>query len=147
MVFVQNAVNSARRNVTNKVNKLRWNDSNNLNKKRIIETYIVEIYKKYSIPASCFVFVLVGIPLGLMARSGKIGVSGGISLIFFLIYWSFLIGGEELVDEGHLNPFWAMWSPNILVGLFGIILMYKTAKEAVFFDFSKLKILIPKRFR
>ncbi|MFC1724696.1 LptF/LptG family permease [candidate division KSB1 bacterium] len=146
-IFVQNAAISAKNIAINKVNKLNWNVSNKINRNAMIDSYIVEIYKKYSIPASCFVFVLIGIPLGLMARSGKIGVSGGISLIFFLIYWSFLIAGEELVDAGHLGPFWAMWAPNILVGSFGMILMFKTAKEAVFLDFGKLKVLIPKRFR
>lgn len=145
--IIKNALVSARVNNRNKANVIRTKLSINESYLKIIDTYKVEIYKTYSIPAACFVFVLIGIPLGLMAKSGKIGVSGGISLIFFLIYWTFLIGGEELADRRIVSPFLAMWSANILIGIFGVILTYKTAKEMIFIDFTKLKIFIPKRFR
>ncbi len=48
----------------------------------MIDSYWVEIYKKYSIPFACIVFVLVGVPLGIMARRGGFGVAAGLSLAF-----------------------------------------------------------------
>ncbi|MCA9730269.1 MAG: LptF/LptG family permease, partial [Candidatus Eisenbacteria bacterium] len=41
---------------------------------RQIQKYEVEIHKKFSIPAACVVFVLVGAPLGMLARRGGMAV-------------------------------------------------------------------------
>ena len=30
--------------------------------------YLVEIYKKYSIPFACILFVLIGVPIGILAK-------------------------------------------------------------------------------
>ena len=57
-----------------------------------------------------------------MARKGGIAISMGISLGFFIVYWIFLISGEEFADRGQLSPFIAMWMPNFILGLLGIFL-------------------------
>ncbi|MBN2012687.1 LptF/LptG family permease [candidate division KSB1 bacterium] len=108
---------------------------------------LVEVHKKYSIPFACIVFVLVGAPLGVMSRHGGMAVGGGISLAFFLVYWAFLIGGEELADRNLLSPFWAMWLANILVGGVGIYLVILTVRESTFIQWDRLLLLIPKRWR
>jgi len=97
--------------------------------KKLIDSYYVEIYKKYSIPAACIVFVLIGAPLGVIVRRGGMGVSIGMSLGLFILYWAFLIGGEDLADRGIVTPFWAMWSANILIGLTGLYLLYIVSTE------------------
>jgi lipopolysaccharide export system permease protein len=55
-----------------------------------MDMYLVEIYKKYSIPFACVVFVLIGAPLGMITRKGGFGVAAGMSLGFFLLYWACL---------------------------------------------------------
>ncbi|MCB0731246.1 MAG: LptF/LptG family permease [Ignavibacteriae bacterium] len=117
------------------------------NYKKRINKYWVEVHKKYSIPFACIVFVLIGAPLGTMTRKGGLGVAAGISLGFFLVYWAFLIGGEKLSDRDLLSPFWGMWSANILLGILGIILVRKSAKERIELDFSFFKKFIPKSWR
>lgn len=111
---------------------------------RSINSLMVEVHKKYAIPAACIVFVLIGAPLGVMTRKGNLGISGGISVIFFLIYWIFLIGGEELADRQYITPFWSMWAANILVGAAGIYLTVSSVRE-----FRPLEItrFIPKFLR
>lgn len=89
-----------------------------------IDVYRVEIYKKYSIPFACIVFVLVGAPLGIRVRKGGFGVASGISLGFFLLYWTSLIGGEKLADREFISPLVGMWSANIVLGLIGIYLVF-----------------------
>ncbi|PID62649.1 MAG: permease [Ignavibacteriae bacterium] len=115
--------------------------------KKRINNYWVEIHKKYSLPFACIVFVLIGAPLGTMTRNGGFGMAAGISLGFFLVYWAFLIGGEKLSDRGMLSPFWGMWTANIVLGLLGIVLVRKSAKERVELNFDFLKKFIPKRWR
>ncbi|HDQ00158.1 MAG TPA: LptF/LptG family permease, partial [bacterium] len=107
---------------------------------------LVEIYKKYSIPFACVVFVLIGAPLGIMARRGSMAVGGGISLLFFIIYWIFLIGGEELADRDMMSPFMSMWLANFVVGIFGLLLLIQTVKE-VSINLDLINKLIPKKFK
>jgi len=100
----------------------------------------VEIHKKYSLPLICVVFVLIGAPLGIMSRQAGLAVGGGFSIIFFIIYWMFLIGGEQLADRGLLSPAVSMWLPNVLMGGLGIVLMRKAIIERTVFNWSRLKI-------
>lgn len=94
---------------------------------RQADSYKVEIYKKYSIPFACIVFTLIGAPLGYRVKRGGFGVASGLSLLFFLIYWASLIGGEKLADRDIISPFWGMWLVNIILGGFGLYLMFKSS--------------------
>ncbi|HRE42011.1 MAG TPA: LptF/LptG family permease [Ignavibacteria bacterium] len=95
--------------------------------KKQIDAYSVEIYKKFSIPFACIIFALIGAPLGYKVKKGGFGVAAGLSLLFFLIYWASLIGGEKLADRGLVSPFIGMWIANILLGVFGLYLMFKSS--------------------
>ena len=110
-------------------------------------SYLVEIEKKYSIPFACLVFVLIGAPLGIMARRGNMAVGLGLSLVFFVLYWAFLIGGEELADRLYISPFWAMWSANILLALAGTYILVRSTKEMTFISWKWAERFIPKKFR
>ena len=89
----------------------------------------VEYHKKLSIPFACVIFVLVGAPLGIRSRRGGIGMGAGTGILFFLIYYLFLVGGEQLGDRGLVPPFWAMWSPNVLFGGVGLFLTLSVSRE------------------
>jgi lipopolysaccharide export system permease protein len=90
---------------------------------------MIEVHKKYSIPVACVVFVLIGAPLGILARRSGIAISLGLSLGLFLLYWAFLIAGEELADRLIINAFWAMWSANIVIGGAGVLLLVGVIRE------------------
>lgn len=112
-----------------------------------IDQYEVEIYKKYAIPIACLVFVLVGAPLGIMARRGGFGMAATLSLGFFLLYWACLIGGEKLADRGIFSPFWGMWAANIFIGILGIILTMRIGRESVVLTFDFIKRRLPQRWQ
>jgi lipopolysaccharide export system permease protein len=113
--------------------------------RRRINAFLVEIYKKYSIPFACIVFVLIGAPLGVRAHRGGIGVAASLSVLFFLVYWAFLIGGEDLADRGILTPAMAMWAPNLLLGAVGIILILRTTREVHFQGWALIGRLFRKK--
>ena len=69
-------------------------------------------------------------------------MAAGISMLFFLIYWAGLILGEDLADRRFLSPMLAMWLPNILIGVAGILLTLRTIKEISFINLDKIKIFI-----
>lgn len=80
----------------------------------------VEVHKKYSLPAACVVFVLLGTPIGMRVRRAGPAVAF-VSIAFFLFYYLCLIGGEELANRLLLEPWLAMWLPNIVLGAWGIV--------------------------
>ena len=79
----------------------------------------VEIHKKFSLPAACVVFVLIGAPLGMRVRRAGPAVAF-VSIAFFLFYYLCLIGGEELAHRLLLPAWLAMWLPNLVLGLWGL---------------------------
>ncbi len=96
--------------------------------KRVAQ-YLVEVHKKFSIPVAAVVFILIGAPLGVMARKGGVGTGVIYSITFFVVYWAFLMGGEKIADKLIVPPALAMWSPNIIVGLAGIIVTWRMASD------------------
>lgn len=92
----------------------------------------VELHKRYSIPFSCLIFGLIGIPLGIQPR--RSGRSYGLILciLIILIYYIALTASEILAMGKDIPPSWAGWAPNLLFGIFGIYLLIKSAKESPF---------------
>ena len=129
------------------LNQITSEEQNIENQRRYENSLLVEVHKKYALAVACVVFILVGAPLGIMAKKGGVAVGLGLSLGFFVLYWAFLIGGEELADRQYISAFWAMWSANILIGGAGIYILVKSAKETKFLSWKWTEKFIPKRFR
>jgi lipopolysaccharide export system permease protein len=106
-------------------------------RQRAVAKFQIEIYKKYSIPAASLAFVLIGAPLAIMTRKGGMGLAISISILLFIVYWAFLIGGEDLADRGVVSPFWAMWSANILLTIIGLYLIYVVVSEKPVFSWFR----------
>jgi len=83
----------------------------------------VDLSKKFSIPFSALAFAFIGIPLGLLSRSGSI--LGPVFAVFLVaIYEGFIMVGEEAVPRGFLSPNVAMWLPNFVLMAAGLALIY-----------------------
>lgn len=92
--------------------------------------YDVEIQKKFSLAASCMIFVLVGAPIALRFPRGGVGLVIGVSFAIFGLYYVGLIGGESLADKAYLPPWVAMWAANIILLIVGLILASRMGREA-----------------
>ncbi len=90
----------------------------------VTQALLVEIHKKYAIPTACLVFVVIGAPLGALARSAGIAKATGLSLGFFLFYWAGLIGGEVLADRRMVSPSFAMWFANFITAGLGALMFH-----------------------
>ena len=84
---------------------------------------VFELNKRYSIPAACLVFGLIGLALGATNRrdaklaSFVLGV--GVIFAYYLLLWF----GQSLV-RGQLIPSWlAAWLANIVLGALGLMLL------------------------
>lgn len=123
-----------RNRVSNRLKFLSAKISGDMNRigqyEKTIGKYEAEIHKKYAIPAVCVVFVLVGCPLGIISRRGNFGVAAGLCLVFYVIYWAFLMTGEDLADRGTFNPALCMWFGDIVIGVLGIVLTLRVNYES-----------------
>jgi lipopolysaccharide export system permease protein len=90
--------------------------------------YEVEIQKKYAIAAACLIFALLGAPVALKFQRGGVGLVIGMSVAVFTVYYIGLIGGEELGDRLIVSPFFAMWTPNVLFGIAGLVGLWRIRK-------------------
>jgi lipopolysaccharide export LptBFGC system permease protein LptF len=98
--------------------------------RRMRNRYAVEIEKKFSLAATCVIFVLVGAPIALRFPRGGVGLVLGVSFLIFALYYVGLIGGEALADRAMLSPFWAMWGANVIFLVLGLAMLVKMGTEA-----------------
>jgi lipopolysaccharide export system permease protein len=91
--------------------------------------FVVEIHKKYAIPTACLVFAIVGVPLGIRAHRGGRWAAFVVLLPVVLFYYIFLTVGETLGDARRIPAWFAMWMPNLVVGVLGLYLMWANVKE------------------
>lgn len=106
----------------------------------LISQVEVEYHKKFALSFACIVMILIGAPLGLMSGRGGLGGSVTMSILIFMIYWFFLISGEDLADRGKIDPFYAMWNANFIIGALGLVLIYYASK-GVKINFGWLKTI------
>ena len=125
------------------IGKKKLYDRQTTSNQRIISNYIknidrnvnkinkntVEVHKKFALPISIIIFLLIGAPLGIQLKRGGIGMSMAISLMFFILYYILIVGGEKLADKNQLDPILAMWLPNIIILIFGYALIFKLKKN------------------
>jgi lipopolysaccharide export LptBFGC system permease protein LptF len=74
--------------------------------------------------ATCFIFMLIGIPLGILARRGSFTVALAISFAaVLLIHYPLMMIGQTLADDGYLAPWIAEWMANAVLGCIGLGLL------------------------
>lgn len=88
----------------------------------------IELFAKLSLPFACFIFTLLGAPLGLnpQRRSNSVGI--GLSLLVVIGYYLLMAIGEWLGYIHILTPILAAWLPNLLIGFIGGFLIYTKSK-------------------
>lgn len=97
---------------------------------RAVNTYQVEIHKKFTISVSCLNFVLIGIALALRFPRGGMGLVIGGSLVIFAFFYVCLTAGEGLADRDLITPAMAMWFPNLLLAIAGLAGLRVVSRES-----------------
>ncbi len=107
--------------------------SKQIEKKKItgvdVSKLLVELYLKTSIPFACFIFTLLGAPLGLKPQRTSSSVGIGLSLLVVIFYYILMAVGQWLGLIHVLPPILAAWVPNLIIGGIGIYLLVLKANE------------------
>jgi len=96
---------------------------------QLMNSYGVEIHKKFALAVACFVFVLLGAPIALRFPRGGVGLTIGVSLFVFALYYICLIAGESIAKRGLMPAVVSMWMANVIFALVALWLMTKMGKE------------------
>lgn len=90
---------------------------------------LLELHKKFSMPAACLVLGLLAFPLGLQSGGTKRSFGLGLGLLFFLLFYLLLSAGKVYGEAGILPPALGMWAPNILMAGLALYLLKRAGKE------------------
>jgi LPS export ABC transporter permease LptF/LPS export ABC transporter permease LptG len=91
---------------------------------KVIEARI-ELHQRLALPPACFLLALIGIPLGVSSRKGGKSSAFVLTVALAFIYWMGLIGANGLAKQHKLPVGVAMWIPNAVFALLGIILIIR----------------------
>jgi len=102
----------------------------------------VELSKRFSIPLTCILFAIIGVPLGITSR--RSGKSGGFvfAILIILMYYVSLVLLQNFGRSGKINPYFSVWIPNIVLLIAAVYVGYKTQKEIPFRTLNKINELI-----
>jgi lipopolysaccharide export system permease protein len=107
----------------------------------------IEIQKRWSLPVACLVFGLFAVPLACSFESSRKQVAVVLAMLTFLIYYSLYSAGITLSESGRLSPALAMWGPNALFFLLGVVGIIVTSREGAPDLSGMLRRLAPARLR
>ncbi|HMI07804.1 MAG TPA: LptF/LptG family permease [Flavobacterium sp.] len=88
-----------------------------------INTYLVVLYKKYSIPISAFILTIIAVAVSSMKRRGGMGMNLaiGIILAFTFVFFDKVFG--VMAEKSSIPPIVAVWIPNVSFGILAIYLL------------------------
>jgi len=101
-------------------------------KEAALRELAIELNKKMTVPLSCLVFALIGMPLGIRAHRSVRARGFTLGLFLVLVYYLFRLSGEALVETGRLSPILGTWTPNGIFAAAGILLFSLSAREVSF---------------
>jgi LPS export ABC transporter permease LptF/LPS export ABC transporter permease LptG len=90
---------------------------------------LIEIHKRLSLPATCLIFVFLGVGLGWRRwPGGRLG-GYGLSLVLIMAYYFLLVIGEQRALSGRQPAWLAMWLPDFLILLFGLYFYFSACRK------------------
>jgi len=88
-----------------------------------IGRYKLELYRKWSLPASVFILTIIAVAVSSIKRRGGMGVNlaFGITIAMIFVFFDKVFG--TLAAQSNFSPLIAVWFPNIIFGVLAIILL------------------------
>lgn len=88
-----------------------------------INTYLVVLYKKYSLPVTAFILTLIAVAVSSMKRRGGMGVNLAIGIVLAFTYVFFDKIFATLAEKSSIPPLVAVWLPNVVFGILAFYLL------------------------
>ncbi|MBL0309376.1 MAG: LptF/LptG family permease [Bacteroidetes bacterium] len=93
-------------------------------------SYLIEIYRKFTLSVACLVLFLIGAPLGSIIRRGGLGWPMFYCVLFFILYHATSIIGEKMAENNIFTPFGGMWLSTFVLTPVGLFLTMKATNDS-----------------
>ena len=88
--------------------------------------YKIEKHKRIAFPFAIIILTIIAVSLSSKKKKSGIGTNMGLGLLISFSYILFFQFSSTLSINGNLEPWIAVWIPNILYIFLGILLLRKT---------------------
>lgn len=92
-----------------------------------IEAFEIEYERRYAMCAAAFILTLIGMSLSSKKVKGGMGMNIGIGLVLSFSYILFMTVTSTFAVSGYTSPMVAMWIPNAIYAIIGVILYYRVS--------------------
>lgn len=93
-----------------------------------LNAYLVELYKRTSLPLASYILTLLAVALAHKKRRGGMGVNLALGITIMFLYVFFMKVGEVLGAVAGANSLLNVWLPNIIFGCFALYLYVNARK-------------------
>lgn len=94
----------------------------------LIPYYLLEQYRRFSIPFATFVMALMGVSIASRKMRGGIGVHIGFGILLSFSYIIFQKLADTFALQANMAPLLAVWIPNFIFAGISLWLYYKAPK-------------------
>lgn len=85
----------------------------------------IEWHQRLALPFACILLCLLGVPLGVQTRRGGKSAAVVITVALAFLYYVGLVTAVGLARQESMPTGLAMWLPNILFGLSGLLMIFR----------------------
>ncbi|CAM1333529.1 LptF/LptG family permease [Tenacibaculum aestuariivivum] len=93
-----------------------------------LNVYLVELYKRTSLPVACYFLTLIAVALAYKKKRGGVGLNLALGISLMFLYVFFLKVAEVLGGVAGANALLNVWVPNIVFGLYSFYLYFNARK-------------------
>lgn len=93
-----------------------------------IKGFEIEYHTRYAMMAAAFILTLIGMSLSSRKVKGGMGVNVGFGLVLSFTYILFMTITSTFAVKGYTSSFVAMWIPNIIYLIIGLVLYRKASR-------------------
>lgn len=85
--------------------------------------YLVEKYKRTSIPVSAFIFTIIAVAVSSIKKRGGMGVNLAIGIVIAMSYMFLDKVFGTIAEKSTFSPWIAVWTPNIFFAIVALFLL------------------------
>jgi lipopolysaccharide export system permease protein len=116
-------------------------------RKKMVNTYLMEWHRKFTLSFACLIFFFIGAPLGAIIRKGGLGMPVVVSILMFIAYYILMITGEKFAREDAWSMVSGMWFSSLVFLPLGIWLTYKAATDSGVMNIESYQLFFKKFFQ
>jgi lipopolysaccharide export system permease protein len=113
-------------------------------RKKMINSYMMEWHRKFTLSFACLIFFFIGAPLGAIIRKGGLGMPVVVSILMFIAYYILMITGEKFAREDAWSMTNGMWFSSLVFLPLGIWLTYKAATDSGVMNIESYQLFFKK---